>query len=82
MPRLHNVLRPILPPEMPLFVRRAENPVLDAWRGMAHCSLRSDVWRYAVTNEEYQEWGGERIRRWWGGNWNASFVDETPPSTS
>ncbi|KAG8690577.1 Nuclear actin-protein involved in chromatin remodeling [Ceratobasidium sp. 423] len=26
-----------------------------------------------VTKAEYEEWGGERIRRWWGGNWNNAF---------
>ena len=76
VPRLHNAMRPILPPEMPLNIVRADNPALDAWRGMADCAMRPDHWKYAVTNEEYREWGGERIRRWWGGNWNSSFVDE------
>ena len=76
IPRLHNTVRPILPPEMPLNTTQAEDPTLDAWRGMARCALNDDTWRYAVTNEEYHEWGGERIKRWWGGNWNSSFVDE------
>ncbi|KAH8120692.1 chromatin remodeling complex subunit [Phellopilus nigrolimitatus] len=77
MERVHNVMRPILPPEMELRVCRAEDGSLDPWRGMAHNALNSDLWKYAVTNEEYNEWGGERIRRWWGGNWNSSFVDDT-----
>lgn len=61
---------------MPLSIVRADNPSLDAWRGMADCANKPEYWKHAVTREEYQEWGGERIRRWWGGNWNASFVDE------
>lgn len=76
IPRLHNTIRPILPPEMTLNISQAQDPALDAWRGMAKCALDSDLWRYAITNAEYHEWGGERIRRWWGGNWNSSFVDE------
>lgn len=76
MERVHNVMRPILPPEMELHVCRAEDGSLDPWRGMAHNALNNDLWKYAVTNEEYNEWGGERIRRWWGGNWNSSFVDD------
>lgn len=31
--------------------------------------------KVGVSKAEYEEWGGERIRRWWGGNWNASVVD-------
>lgn len=73
--RLYNTMRPILPPDMPLNIERAADPVLDAWRGMAACSLDDSVWRHSVTSEEYAEWGGERIRRWWGGNWNSSFID-------
>lgn len=76
LPRLQNTLRPILPPEMPLNIRRASDPTLDAWRGMAECALNGNYWSYSVSKEEYEEWGGERIRRWWGGNWNASFIDQ------
>ena len=73
--RLHNTMRPILPPEMPLNIVRADNPALDAWRGMAECSLDDRVWKYALTYEDYREMGPDRIRRWWGGNWNNSTVD-------
>ncbi|THH11372.1 hypothetical protein EW145_g710 [Phellinidium pouzarii] len=77
IPRLHNAMRPILPPDMPLNITRADNPTLDAWRGMAECSLNDTYWKNSVSNEEYNEWGGERIRRWWGGNWNSSFIDDS-----
>ncbi|KAL5535093.1 ARP5 [Sanghuangporus sanghuang] len=76
VPRLHATLRPILPPEIPLNIYRADNPTLDAWRGMADCATCPEHWNHAVTKAEYREWGGERIRRWWGGNWNSSFVDD------
>jgi actin-related protein 5 len=29
--------------------------------------------RCAVTRAEYDEFGGERVKRWWGGNWNGEF---------
>jgi actin-related protein 5 len=70
--RLHATLRPILPPEMPLNIVRAADPSMDAWRGMAAFAQTDELQRVAVTKAEYEEWGGERVRRWWGGNWNAS----------
>lgn len=74
IPRLQSTLRPILPPEMPLEVARAADPSLDAWRGMADFAKTAEFQRVAVTKAEYEEWGGERIKRWWGGNWNSSFT--------
>lgn len=71
--RLHATLRPILPPEMPLNIVRAADPSIDAWRGMAAFAQTDESQRVAVTKAEYEEWGGERVRRWWGGNWNASM---------
>ena len=72
IPRLHASLRPILPPEMPLEIFSAKDPVLDAWRGMADFAKTEEFPRVGVTRAEYEEWGGERVKRWWGGNWNAS----------
>ena len=72
--RLHATLRPILPPEMPLKIVRADDPSLDAWKGMADFAKTDELKRVGVTREEYDEWGGERIKRWWGGNWNASIA--------
>ncbi|KAI0048851.1 actin-like ATPase domain-containing protein [Auriscalpium vulgare] len=73
--RVHNAVRPILPPEMPLKIVRAANPSIDAWRGMAAFAQTPEFSRAGVTRAEYDEWGGERVRRWWGGNWNASVAD-------
>lgn len=63
-------------PEMTINIKQAEDPGLDAWRGMAGFSQRDDFYNSyaAVTREEYEEWGGERVKRWWGGNWSSSFV--------
>lgn len=70
--RLQATLRPILPPEMPLEIVRAADPVLDAWKGMADFAKTAEFKSVGVTRAEYEEWGGERIKRWWGGNWNSS----------
>ncbi|KAH9005775.1 chromatin remodeling complex subunit [Lactarius hatsudake] len=71
--RLHATLRPILPPEMPLRIVRAADPSMDAWRGMAAFAQTEELKRVAMSKADYEEWGGERVRRWWGGNWNASM---------
>ena len=71
--RLFGALRPILPPEMHLSdIVRAADPSLDAWRGMASFANTDEFHRVGVTAEEYQEWGGERIKKWCGGNWNSA----------
>jgi len=72
LPRLHATLRPILPPEMPLEIVKAADSSLDAWRGMADFAKTEEFKTVGVSKAEYEEWGGERIKRWWGGNWNAS----------
>lgn len=70
--RLEATLRPILQPELPLSIVCAADPELDAWRGMADFAKTSDLQNVSVTKDLYEEWGGERIKRWWGGNWNYS----------
>jgi len=30
-----------------------------------------------VTRADYDEFGGERVKRWWGGNWNGDFGGAT-----
>ncbi|KAF8439468.1 chromatin remodeling complex subunit [Boletus edulis BED1] len=69
--RVYATLRPILPPEMPISkpVRAAE-PLVDAWQGMAAFANTDAFKQVGVTRAEYDEWGGERVKRWWGGNWN------------
>jgi actin-related protein 5 len=69
LPRLELTLRPMLPPEMPINIVRAHDPALDAWKGMADFAKTDEAKTVAVTRQEYEEWGGERVKRWWGGNW-------------
>ena len=57
---------------MTLQIVQAEDPFNDAWRGMADFAKTDEFSKVGVTKAEYEEWGGERIKRWWGGNWNSS----------
>jgi len=66
--RLLSTIRPILPPGTPLFVNSAADPRLDAWHGMASFSRTEEFAKVSVTKAEYDEFGGERIKRWWGSN--------------
>ncbi|KAF8876485.1 hypothetical protein BD779DRAFT_1613295 [Infundibulicybe gibba] len=72
IPRLHATLRPILPPEMPIGIMLAAEPVLDAWKGMSVFSATEEFANISISKAEYEEQGGERIKRWWGGNWNGA----------
>jgi actin-related protein 5 len=59
---------------MPIVIKTAADPSLDAWGGMADFAKTGQFASIAVTKAEYDEWGGERVKRWWGGNWNSSVV--------
>ncbi|KAF8323004.1 actin-like protein Arp5p [Cantharellus anzutake] len=70
--RLQNSLRPILAPDTPFTVRLASDPRIDAWKGMASFARSSSYTDASTSKDEYFEFGGERTKRWWGGNWNAA----------
>jgi actin-related protein 5 len=74
--RLNASLRPILPPEIPIDIVNALDPSLDAWKGMADFAKTEEFKTVSVTKTEYEEWGGERIKRWWGGNWNMTSTEQ------
>ncbi|KAI3551712.1 actin [Colletotrichum abscissum] len=60
--RLREGLRPLLPAGAPLAIRRAEDALLDAWKGAAGWA-GSDAWKAAtITREEYQEKGSEYLK--------------------
>lgn len=61
---------------MPIEVRTAQHPntILYAWHGMAAFSTTEEFLKVGVSRAEYEEYGGERVKRWWGGNWNGGFV--------
>jgi actin-related protein 5 len=74
VPRLTSILQSLLPPGSPLKIVRAADPALDAWRGMAAFTQTEEFIRIGVTKQEYEEYGGERVKSWWGGNWNGEFI--------
>lgn len=60
--RVRDGLRTLLPAGSPLTVRRAQDALLDAWRGAANWA-GTPAWKAAtVTREEYQEKGPEYIK--------------------
>jgi actin-related protein 5 len=59
---------------MDIEITHASDPSLDAWKGMADFTKLGGLGRVSVTREEYEEWGGERIKRWWAGNRNGSVA--------
>jgi actin-related protein 5 len=60
--RLRRDLRAVLPVEAPLAVRRAKDPLLDAWRGAARWAAGPEWKRAAVSREEYAEKGAEYLK--------------------
>ncbi|KZL70252.1 chromatin remodeling complex subunit (actin) [Colletotrichum tofieldiae] len=60
--RLRQGLTPLLPADSPLTIRRAQDALLDAWKGAAGWA-GSSAWKAAtITREEYQEKGSEYIK--------------------
>ncbi|KAJ3501457.1 hypothetical protein NM208_g16931 [Fusarium decemcellulare] len=60
--RVRDGLRALLPADAPLTVRRAEDALLDAWKGAAGWA-GTPAWKTArISREEYQEKGPEYIK--------------------
>ena len=60
--RLRQDLRAVLPIEAPLTVRRAKDPLLDAWKGAARWAAGPEWKAAAITREEYAEKGAEYMK--------------------
>ena len=60
--RLRDELRAVLPADCALTVRRAKDPVLDAWKGAAKWSGTAAWKAAAVSREEYLEKGAEYLK--------------------
>ncbi|KAF2167151.1 hypothetical protein M409DRAFT_36633 [Zasmidium cellare ATCC 36951] len=60
--RLKSELRAVLPADVQLGVRRAKDPLLDAWKGAASWAGERESRQAFVTREEFAEKGGEYIR--------------------
>jgi actin-related protein 5 len=60
--RLREGLRASLPADAPLVIRKARDPILDAWKGAAKWA-GGDSWKSAaITREEYLEKGAEYFK--------------------
>ncbi|EME41185.1 hypothetical protein DOTSEDRAFT_55083 [Dothistroma septosporum NZE10] len=66
--RLRNELRAVLPTELQIGLRKARDPVLDAWKGAAAWAGKTDNRQNFVTREEFAEKGGEYIKEHGCGN--------------
>lgn len=60
--RLRNELRAVLPADLDLGIRRARDPVLDAWKGAAKWAGTDQSRQSFVSREEYAEKGGEYLK--------------------
>jgi actin-related protein 5 len=60
--RLQEELRSVLKNTMPMHVRKAKNPTMDAWRGAAQWASRSSSKPAFVSREEYLEYGSEYFK--------------------
>lgn len=60
--RFRTELRGVLPTDAELFVRRAADPVMDAWKGAAQWASGGDLGRASVSRQEYMEKGSEYIK--------------------
>jgi actin-related protein 5 len=60
--RIRNEFGSYLPVDAHLNVRRASDPVLDAWKGAAQWASGSGLKNYSVSREEYLEKGSEYIK--------------------
>ncbi|KAL1635341.1 Actin-related protein 5 [Neofusicoccum ribis] len=60
--RLRDELRAYLPVDAPLMVRRAKDPVLDAWKGAASWAKSDSSKKAWVSKAEWQEKGGDYIK--------------------
>ena len=60
--RLRDELRAVLPSDSMLGMRRAKDPLLDAWKGAAQWAGSTQSRQSFVTREEYLEKGGEYLK--------------------
>ncbi|KAI9270702.1 actin-related protein, ARP5 class [Phascolomyces articulosus] len=60
--RITTSLQQVLPIGTLFSVKRAANPLLDAWKGAAMIAQNAHYQSFAVTKKEYEEFGGEYIK--------------------
>ncbi|KAJ2376539.1 Nuclear actin-protein involved in chromatin remodeling [Coemansia sp. RSA 2607] len=82
--RLQRDIRSIVPVGTPVNVRRAEDPLRDAWRGAALWSVNEpDAFKASrVTRQDYLELGGEYIREHGASNRYYAFTATNSPAST
>lgn len=60
--RLRRELRAVLPVEASIHVRKANDPILDAWKGAAQWAADPESTESFVTREDYQEKGADYMK--------------------
>lgn len=60
--RLRTELRAVLPTDAKISVRRAADPLLDAWKGAAQWASGSHLAVSSISRQEYQEKGSEYLK--------------------
>ncbi|KAJ5618811.1 hypothetical protein N7510_002795 [Penicillium lagena] len=60
--RFRNEVRAYLPIDGELRVRKASDPILDAWRGAAQWAAGADLGQSSITRQDYLEKGSEYIK--------------------
>lgn len=60
--RLERELRAMLPTELSFNLRKAKDPLLDAWRGAANWARSDGIGKSAITKEEFLEKGSEYLK--------------------
>ncbi|OAD08703.1 hypothetical protein MUCCIDRAFT_188150 [Mucor lusitanicus CBS 277.49] len=66
--RLYSSLKTIYPVDTKIKVKRARDPVLDAWRGAAMFAQDQTKTQYFVSKQEYEEYGSDYIKEHGLGN--------------
>ncbi|KAI8337817.1 hypothetical protein EDC96DRAFT_450184 [Choanephora cucurbitarum] len=66
--RVHSALQSIFPVETEIKVKRAVDPILDAWKGAAMFAQEQANKQYFVTKQEYLEYGSEYMKEHGLGN--------------
>jgi actin-related protein 5 len=76
--RLRSGLTALLPAGAPLVIRRAEDAVLDAWRGAAGWACTPEAKKAWVTREEYLEKGAEYFKVGYPSYFYSCFISSLP----
>ncbi|KAI8988523.1 hypothetical protein BDF20DRAFT_337377 [Mycotypha africana] len=66
--RIHASLQSIYPVDTKITVRRAQDPILDAWKGAAMFAQDASKEQFFITKKEYEEYGSDYIKEHGLGN--------------